>query len=209
MELKNIVAILKEKDALLSIKHYQNGVWQEHSAFFDSIPITKLESPENAEESSISFLEKEQYLPQIQSSKARAILVRQTHLNAIPHSAFALICENPYLAMAYLTEYFATPLFSATTPPKIHESAKISPTATIGNGSEIGKNCIILANVNIGENVKIGDNCVLFPGVSIMAHRLAIMLESTQIALLEAMALAMRTPKMDATLKFIIMESLY
>lgn len=165
MDLKNIIAILKEKEVLSSVKHYQNGSWQEHSAFFDSIPITKLESPENAEESSISFLEKEQYLPQIQTSKARAILVRQSHLNAIPHSAFALICENPYLAMAYLTEYFATPLFSATTPPKIHESTQIAPSATIGNGSEIGKNCIILANVSIGENVKIGDHCVLFPGV--------------------------------------------
>ncbi|WP_429913082.1 UDP-3-O-(3-hydroxymyristoyl)glucosamine N-acyltransferase [Helicobacter turcicus] len=146
--------------------HYKNG-WEVHSSFFDSTPIFNLESPQNATSDSITFLEKDSYIEQIKTSKARAILTRKNHVDTLPKSAFALVCENPYLAMAYLTEYFAIPLFSAKTSPKIAESAQIASNVSIGKGSEIGENCVILANVTIGENVKIGTNCVLFPGVCI------------------------------------------
>ncbi|WP_299546154.1 UDP-3-O-(3-hydroxymyristoyl)glucosamine N-acyltransferase [uncultured Helicobacter sp.] len=167
MELKEIIALLKDKEVLECVMHYTSNGWETHSSFLDSNFITNLESPQNATCDSITFLEKESYIPQIKTSKAKAILVRESHLNAIPTSAFALVCENPYLAMAYLTEYFATPLFSETIPPKIAKSAQIANNVTIGNGSEIGENCVILANVTLGENVKIGANCVLFPGVCI------------------------------------------
>lgn len=167
MELQEIIAILKSKKALACVMRRQNNNWEACSNFLDSIPILRLESPKNATHDSITFLEKDSYIPEIQASKAKAILVRKSHLDAIPSSAFALICENPYLAMAYLTEYFVTPLFSATTPPHIAKNAQISSNVAIGNGSEVGENCVILSNVTIGENVKIGDNCVIFPGVCI------------------------------------------
>lgn len=167
MKLKDIVGILRNNDALECVLQYNGKEWVETSDISDSITICDLESPQEATKDSLSFLEKEQYFEQISRSLAKAILVRKTHLHAIPHSAFAILCENPYLAMAYLTEYFAKPLFSSQEPPKIKESTKISPNATIGNGSEIGENCIIMSGVTIGENVKIGANCVLFPGVCI------------------------------------------
>ncbi|TLD81229.1 UDP-3-O-(3-hydroxymyristoyl)glucosamine N-acyltransferase [Helicobacter sp. MIT 11-5569] len=167
MELKEIVAILQKNDALDCVMHSKNGSWEIHSGFFDSAPIANLESPENATCDSITFLEKDKYIEEVKTTQAKAILTRKSHLDVIPPSTFALVCENPYLAMAYLTEYFATPLFSATTPPKIPENTQIASNVSIGNGSEIGENCIILANVTIGENVKIGANCVLFPGVCI------------------------------------------
>lgn len=167
MKLKDIVGILRNNDALECVLQYNGKEWVETSDISDSITICDLESPQEATKDSLSFLEKEQYFEQISRSLAKAILVRKTHLHAIPHSAFAILCENPYLAMAYLTEYFAKPLFSSQEPPKIKESTKISPNATIGNGSEIGESCIIMSGVTIGENVKIGANCVLFPGVCI------------------------------------------
>lgn len=167
MELNEIVALLKDKNVLDCTMHFQNGKWQEYPNPFDSTSILRLESPQNATCDCITFLEKESYIPEIKTSKAKAVLVRKNHLNTIPTSAFALVCENPYLAMAYLTECFATPLFNSTTPPRIAKSAQIANNVSIGNGSEIGENSVILANVSLGENVKIGANCVLFPGVCI------------------------------------------
>ncbi|MCI5968838.1 UDP-3-O-(3-hydroxymyristoyl)glucosamine N-acyltransferase [Helicobacter sp.] len=170
MELKEIVALLKDKDVLECVMCYHNGKWQAHSNFLDSNLIINLESPQNATCNSITFLEKDQYIEEIKTTKAKAVLTRKEHLNVIPTSAFALVCESPYLGMAYLTECFAAPLFNSATPPKIAKSAQIASNVAIGNGSEIGENCVILANVSIGENVKIGSNCVLFPGVCIYNH---------------------------------------
>lgn len=167
MEFSKIVEILKKNDALECVMQNVEGTWREHSNFFDNIVITNLESPHDAREDSLTFLEKEQYFDAIQQSKAKAILVRKNHLHTLPHTAFALVCENPYLAMAYLTEYFAKPLFSATAQPKVDASAKIANNVTLGNGCVIGANCVVMAGVVIGENVKIGANCVLFPNVCI------------------------------------------
>lgn len=167
MEFKKIIEILNQENALECVMYHNGTEWVKHSSFLDSFPIHNLESPQEATDDSITFLEKEQYFEQIAQTKAKAVLVRKTHLQAIPHSAFAIICENPYLAMAYLTKYFAKPLLDSKESPKIQDSAYIAPNATIGNGSEIGANCTIMPSVTIGENVKIGANCVLFPGVCI------------------------------------------
>ncbi|WP_276953135.1 UDP-3-O-(3-hydroxymyristoyl)glucosamine N-acyltransferase [Helicobacter rodentium] len=167
MELKNIIETLKKNEALECVMQYNGAEWTKHSDFFDSAPIDNLESPQDAKCDSITFLEKEQYFEQIAQTKAKAILVRKAHLHKIPHSAFALLCENPYLAMAYLTERFAKPLFSSKESPSIDESSNIAPNAIIGNGSKIGANCVIMSGVTIGENVRIGANCVLFPGVCV------------------------------------------
>ncbi|CAM3558412.1 UDP-3-O-(3-hydroxymyristoyl)glucosamine N-acyltransferase [Helicobacter sp. UBA3407] len=167
MEFKKIIEILNQEDALECVMYHNGTEWLKHSSFLDSFPIHNLESPQEAIEDSITFLEKEQYFEQISQTKAKVVLVRKTHLHAIPHSAFAIICENPYLSMAYLTKYFAKPLFASKESPKIQDSAYIAPNAVIGNGSKIGANCTIMSSVTIGENVKIGANCVLFPGVCI------------------------------------------
>ncbi|WP_297811186.1 UDP-3-O-(3-hydroxymyristoyl)glucosamine N-acyltransferase [uncultured Helicobacter sp.] len=167
MELKNIIEILNKNEVLECVMQHNGKEWTKHSSLFDSIIIHNLESPQDATSDSITFLEKEQYFEQISQTKAKAILVRKAHLHTIPTSTFALICENPYLAMAYLTEYFAKPLFDSKELPTIEKSAKIAPNATIGNGSNIGANCTIMSSVTIGENVKIGANCVLFPGVCV------------------------------------------
>ncbi|MDY3113126.1 MAG: UDP-3-O-(3-hydroxymyristoyl)glucosamine N-acyltransferase [Helicobacter sp.] len=136
------------------------------SSILDS-NILNLDSPESATQNSITFLEKEQYLEAISHTKARAILVREKHKDALPQNAVGVVCENPYLAMAYLSEIFAKPLYPAAIPPCVAKSAKVAKTAVIGNGSSVGDDCVIMDNVVIGENVKIGEGCVIYPNVCI------------------------------------------
>ncbi len=168
MRLIDIVEILSKYHALECVMQHNGNEWKKSDPLdSDSLTINHLESPQEALKDSLTFLEKEQYFQQISQSQAGAILVRKAHLHAIPHSAIAILCKNPYLAMAYLTEYFAKPLFASKISPKISPSTQIASNVTIGNGSEIGENCIIMSSVTIGEKVKIGSNCVLFPGVCI------------------------------------------
>ena len=166
MLLGEIVAFLKEKEVLEQVLEWR-GSWEKHSNLFDTQEISHIKPPLEADDSCITFLEKDKYLSEITQSKAKIILTRSVYLQHIPKTALAFICENPYLAMAYLTKFFAKPLFSSKTPPKIATNTTIAANDTIGNGSEIEENTIIMAGVVIGENVKIGKNCILYPNVCI------------------------------------------
>lgn len=167
MQLDAIVQYLKEKDILERVMHFEGGEWKQHSLVFESLEISKIESPKEAKSNHLTFLEKEQYLEAIKHTHAKVILVRKEFLKALPQSSYAFVTPNPYLAMAYLTQKFAKPLFSLNVPPKIASNVQIASNVTIGNGSEIGENSILCAGVVIGENVKIGQNCVIFPNVCI------------------------------------------
>lgn len=169
MLLNEIIKVLKEKEVLEGIFQWnaESGSWVEHSSFFDSAEISGIESPQNATDSHLTFLEKEKYLTDITNSKAGVILTRKAYVENLPKTSLAFVSENPYLAMAYLTKFFAKPLFSATTPPKIAQTTTIAQTATIGNGSEVGEDSVIMAGVVVGENVKIGKNCILYPNVCV------------------------------------------
>ena len=50
---------------------------------------------------------------------------------------------------------------------KIHESASVSQSALIGDGTSIWQNCIIQDNVIIGRNCNIGANVFIEKGVRI------------------------------------------
>lgn len=132
--------------------------------------IKCIESPNLADFSALSFLEKEEYLNAILSTKAAAILMRpkdyEKNQENLPPQAVFLLCASPYLAMAYLTKFFQKPLYNSNLePPQIAPSAQIAKSAKIGAGSKIGENCIITDGVVIGENCEIGAECVIFPNV--------------------------------------------
>ena len=169
MLLNQIVSFLKEKEVLGEILQWNEGNkdWIEHSSFFDSEAITHIESPLKATYDSLTFLEKEKYLADIEKTKAKVILTRKAYVKNLPKTSLAFVSENPYLAMAYLTKFFAKPLFSSKIAPKIAQNTTIAHNTTIGNGSEIDENSVLMAGVVIGENVKIGKNCILYPNVCI------------------------------------------
>jgi UDP-3-O-[3-hydroxymyristoyl] glucosamine N-acyltransferase len=100
-----------------------------------------------------------------------------------------IACQDPYLAMALISEKFAPELSTVAhipsghtshlPPAQIHPTAVIASSAEIAPGVQIGPHCVVEDGVQIGSNTilypgcyigpqcKIGESCVLFPQVTL------------------------------------------
>lgn len=100
-----------------------------------------------------------------------------------------VVCRDPYLAMAILSEKFAEKISvvahvrmnpeAVGLLPEIHSSAVIHPSAKVENGVRIGPNCVVeedavigmgsvlYPGVYIGKGATLGEQCILFPGVTL------------------------------------------
>jgi UDP-3-O-[3-hydroxymyristoyl] glucosamine N-acyltransferase len=123
----------------------------------------------------ITFLANPKYTPQIKTTNASAIFLRETE--QVERSGIAILrSKDPYLAYTRALRLFHPELKRA---PLIHpsavidETAKISADVFIGANSVVGANCRIaegvqiLPNVTIYENVSIGKDSIIHSNVSI------------------------------------------
>ncbi len=142
---------------------------------------------EIAEHGEVTFLANPKYTPQIKTTKASAIFLRDGE--KIERAEIAVLrAKDPYLAYTRALRLFApepevvafihqTAVVEETA--KVHETAhlaanvvvgknceigaktKIFPNVTIYDGAKIGANCLIHSGVSIRENCEIGDNCII------------------------------------------------
>ena len=105
----------------------------------------------------LAFLSNPKYAPQLETTRAAAVLVA----NDLPGESPSWIrVANPYEAMArVLARFFA----HRPMPVGISEKAAIASTAKLGRDVAIG------AFTSIGEEVTLGDGVVIFPNVTIEA----------------------------------------
>ncbi|MGP1561030.1 MAG: UDP-3-O-(3-hydroxymyristoyl)glucosamine N-acyltransferase [Helicobacteraceae bacterium] len=127
--------------------------------------ITDLSS---AGEQDLSFALGEKFAADLSATKAGVVFVRDGMQDLAPKGTLALGFKNPYLAVAKLSGYFASPLIMESgADPIVGSSTKILPNVFIGKNTVIGDDCTILAGAYIGNNVCIGNSCVIYPNVSI------------------------------------------
>lgn len=119
--------------------------------------ITGVAPLSEAGERHISFLANPKYAPQIETTKAAAVLVAN---DLAGDSARWIRVDNPYFAMARVVARF----FAARPAPQgISKHVDIAPTATLGKNAAIG------AFTSIAADVVIGDDVVIYPNVTIEA----------------------------------------
>jgi UDP-3-O-[3-hydroxymyristoyl] glucosamine N-acyltransferase len=133
----------------------------------NDIDFKKLNSLEEAKENEISFLQNKKYLNKLKTTKAGAILVNKNEAKFVPKTSIALIVDEPYVSLAILSKYFATPLLLKPNKPKNGKNVTINKNAYIGANVSIGDNSVIFPNVFIGDNVTIGKNSIIYPNVTI------------------------------------------
>lgn len=108
-----------------------------------------------ADERHISFLSNPKYAPQIQTTKAAAVLVAEDLPGDSPRW---IRVANPYFAMARIVaRYFA----GRPQPKGISPHAYVDPTAQLGSNVAVG------AFVSIGERAVVGNDVVIYPNVTI------------------------------------------
>lgn len=157
--------------------------------------FTGVASLDQAKSNEISFLGNPRYLPQLQTTRAGAVIVPRSELTP-PDGVFLLPVDNPSLAFAAIVDHFQKK--QSTFIPGIHPGAHVAADvqlnpekvsvkagaviesgARIGDGSEIGSgayishnvqignDCVIHANVSIRERCEIGARVILQPGAVI------------------------------------------
>jgi len=126
----------------------------------------------------LSFLSDVKLKADLAASNAGAVLVKAEHAELVPEGAVALICVDPYRAMAQIAAIFF-PEAAQSRPPtamqnapnngqdNVHPDAKLgknvvlAPNVVIGAGAEIGDGTYIGAHATIGHGVVIGRDCTI------------------------------------------------
>ena len=128
--------------------------------------ISGINTLQDANKNEISFLENPKYEKYLKNTKAKAVLIRSQDADKLPANTVALITDEPYLKLAYLTKLFAKEPWEDG-GYQVAFSAKVHPSVQLGKGARIGKNSVIMPGCIIGPDVDIGENCIIYPNVTI------------------------------------------
>ncbi|PPK60779.1 UDP-3-O-(3-hydroxymyristoyl)glucosamine N-acyltransferase [Malaciobacter marinus] len=132
------------------------------------LEITSLNTLLDSNKNELTFLENKKYINDLEKTKAAAVFVKQEFLDKVPQNTIALVCEEPYVALAKASKYFAPNVVETIGKDAIvGENTKVLDNVYIGKNTQIGNNCTIMPGVFIGDNVKIGNNTILYPNVCI------------------------------------------
>jgi len=139
-----------------------------------NIQITGVNILEEAGPDQLSFLTNVRYARFVSRCKAAALVVAPSFKDL---DYPLLITDQPYLALARVSQLFAAPPFL---PPGIHASAHIGeevmlgadvsvgPLAQICDHCRIGRGTNIHGGAYIGRGVQVGEECRIYPGVNIL-----------------------------------------
>ena len=140
--------------------------------------ITSVSGVVDATPEQLSFVGQKRYEKQLETTKAKVLLVCRDLVNAPCDERTLIVCDNVDYAFSQILARFAEE------PPAwkigVHPSAVVDPSAKLGEGvsinanavieagAEIGDGTVIGAGCYIGHDVKIGKKCLIYPNVTIM-----------------------------------------
>jgi UDP-3-O-[3-hydroxymyristoyl] glucosamine N-acyltransferase len=133
------------------------------------LAITRIGPLQAATADTIAFLSNPRYNAQLATSQAGCVIVGEALRDAVRHRPSAIVCVDPYLAYARLTQWWA----AQTRPPAvpgIHPSAVVDASAQVHASATVGPLVVIGAGAVVGEHVVLGPHTVLGDGACVGAH---------------------------------------
>ncbi len=147
------------------------------STISDDEIFLSLKTISNSSENDLSFFSNIRYLKDLKKLKAKACLIEEKFLSYLPKNCFPIIVEDPYLALAFVTNLFQNEVFqsngiisnytSIDSNSKIEKNVQINPFTMIFHNTEIKEGTYIGSNSSIGPNVIINNKVVIHDNVSI------------------------------------------
>lgn len=137
--------------------------------------ITGIGTLEKAGPGEVSFLANPKYLPQLEATRAAAVIVERRFADRVET---ALISDNPYRDFGRALGLFSRPQGSfdgVSDQASIHPEARLEdgvvvyPYVYVGPGVEIGAGTTLFPGCYVGERCRIGRDCRLYPNVTLMA----------------------------------------
>jgi UDP-3-O-[3-hydroxymyristoyl] glucosamine N-acyltransferase len=117
--------------------------------------VERIAALEGAPADAISFLANPRLKPLLGTTLAACVIVRPEDRDAAAARGAAIVTSDPYLYYARLSRWWAARLRPRETP-RIHPTAIVDPTATIGRDVAIGPLAVVEAGAVIGDGAAIG-----------------------------------------------------
>ena len=131
----------------------------------DDFPVLGMNEIHVVEAGDIVFVDHPKYYDKALQSAATIVLINKEV--DCPVGKALLISDDPFRDFNTLTKHFRPFQFSNVTispSAKIGNGTQIQPNCFIGHHVTIGTNCLIHSNVSIYDNTVIGDNVVIHAG---------------------------------------------
>jgi UDP-3-O-[3-hydroxymyristoyl] glucosamine N-acyltransferase len=139
-----------------------------------ALPLRRIGPLAGAGADTVSFLAHPRYRAQLDTSAAGCVLVAPALHDAVAARPSAVLCDDPYLAFARLTQWWA-----ARTRPSpaagvhrsavieegavVHASASVGPLAYVGPGAQVGAGAVLEPQAHVGRGAVVGEHTRLGP----------------------------------------------
>jgi UDP-3-O-[3-hydroxymyristoyl] glucosamine N-acyltransferase len=125
--------------------------------------VERIDPLERAGPDSISFLSNPRYAQQLNSTRAGCVIAAPAHREALARLPSAIVCADPYLAFARLTQWWAAQAARPAAPgvhpsAVVHAQARVDPSATVGALAVIGAGAVVGAGAVIGSHAVLEDD---------------------------------------------------
>jgi UDP-3-O-[3-hydroxymyristoyl] glucosamine N-acyltransferase len=134
---------------------------------------------------SITFIAQAKLAPLLAATGAACVIVAPALRDAAAQRVAegrgaAILCADPYLAFARLTQLWAAVMRDRPPPgvhssaiveegTRIHPSAHVGALAFVGRGAVLGEGCIVAVQSHVGAGASLGAGTVLMPRVLLAA----------------------------------------
>jgi UDP-3-O-[3-hydroxymyristoyl] glucosamine N-acyltransferase len=131
---------------------------------------------ETADADCISFLASARHRAQLQDTSAGCVIVAPAFAEQARARPAAIVCGDPYLYYARLTQWWVRQMRSGNIEPGIHRSAVIEPgakvhaRASVGALAHVGRGAVVAAHASIGSQSHVGDGALVGEGTRLSAH---------------------------------------
>ncbi|MEO7151003.1 MAG: UDP-3-O-(3-hydroxymyristoyl)glucosamine N-acyltransferase [Burkholderiaceae bacterium] len=130
--------------------------------------ITRIGPLEGAGPATIAFLANPRYRAQLDALAAGCVIVATDLRDAVSARSAAILTADPYLYFARLTQWWAARI-RPVSPPGVHPSAIVDPTARLGRDVVVQAYAVIEADAVIGDAAVIGAHADIGRGACIGA----------------------------------------
>jgi UDP-3-O-[3-hydroxymyristoyl] glucosamine N-acyltransferase len=129
----------------------------------------------SADGQTISFLSNPRYQAQLQTTQAGCVIVAPALRDAAAARGAALVCADPYLAFARLTQWWAAqqrrrPVVGVHASAVVEEGAFIDPSASVGAMAFVARGARIEAGAVVGPQVHVGEDAFVGAGTWLRAR---------------------------------------
>lgn len=117
--------------------------------------IERIGALATADDNTIAFLANPRYRSQLEVSAAGCVIVAPELRDAVSQRPAAILCDDPYLAFARLTQWWAARQ-RVPAVAGVHATAVVEPGAQLAPSASVGAMAYVAAGARVGEHAVVG-----------------------------------------------------